>query len=149
MTGWIPDEDWATIVRSVPIPSVDLVAVTDEGVVLAKRTNEPVSGEWFVPGGRIQKGESIAKAVHRVACEELGVKITIQERLGAFDHFYDVADVGGTDKHYVAHGFVVVPEASTFELDDQHADVRTFATMPDDLHKHVAAYLEAADAVDF
>ena len=53
---WIPDSVWSDIVEHVPIPSVDLLVVTDNGLLLAKRQNEPAKGEWFVPGGRIQKG---------------------------------------------------------------------------------------------
>jgi len=146
MTDWIPEDDWATIVQSVPIPSIDIVPVVDDGIVLAQRTNEPAKGEWFVPGGRIRKGEKIDDAVHRVAAEELGVDVTIRERLGAFSHFYDVADVEGTDKHYVAHGSVADVEEETFELDAQHSDVKVFTQRPDSLHQYVIDYLDAASA---
>ena len=54
---WIPDDGWRTIGRNVPVVSVDLLVLTDDGVVLAKRTNEPAKGEWFVPGGRVRKGD--------------------------------------------------------------------------------------------
>lgn len=53
-TGHIPAEDWATIVRNVPIPAVDLVVLHDGGVILGKRRNKPAKGEWFVLGGRIR-----------------------------------------------------------------------------------------------
>ena len=79
---WIPDEVWSDIVEHVPIPSVDLLVVTDDGLLLAKRQNEPAKGEWFVPGGRIHKGESLEEAVHRVAREELGVDVVIDEEIG-------------------------------------------------------------------
>ncbi|QIO20876.1 NUDIX domain-containing protein [Haloarcula sp. JP-L23] len=76
--GNIPDEEWKTIVQSVPLVSVDLVVRTGEGIVLLKRTNEPAKGEWFVPGGRVRKGERLREAVHRVARTELGVDVTIE-----------------------------------------------------------------------
>ena len=86
--GWIPDEVWSDFVERVPIRSVDLLVVTDDGLSLAKRQNEPAKGEWFVPGGRIQKGESLEEAVHRVARVEMGVDVVIEEELGAYDHLY-------------------------------------------------------------
>ena len=140
---WIPDEEWATIVRNVPIVSVDLLVRTPEGVLLVERTNRPAKGEWFVPGGRVHKGERLVEAVGRVAREELGVEVEIEERLGAFEHLYD--DAGG--KHYLANGFLVGTDATEFDLDDQHGAARVFETFPEDLHPYVRAYLEAAGLV--
>lgn len=140
--GHIPDDEWETVVRSVPIVSVDLVVETGDGIVLSKRTNEPAKGEWFVPGGRVRKGERLREAVHRVAQTELGVEVTIERSLGTYEHFYgtaDLDDVGG--KHYVPHGFVVSTDATSFALDDQHEAVEVFAEPPADLHEYVAAYL--------
>ena len=89
----IPDDAWRTIVRYMPIPSVDLLVVTDGGLLLGKRENEPARGEWFVPGGTVVKNERLTDAVHRVADEELGTDITIEKRLGTHEHFYNTADV--------------------------------------------------------
>ena len=141
---WIPDDVWSDIVEYVPIASVDLLVVIDDGLLLAKRQNEPAKGEWFVPGGRIQKGESLEEAVHRVAREELDVDVVIEEKLGAYDHRYetaDVEDVGG--KHYIAHGYVVRPQTDTVTLDDQHSEAKYFDlhSLPT-VHPNVAAYLD-------
>jgi colanic acid biosynthesis protein WcaH len=142
---WIPEEEWATIVRNVPVVSVDLVVEAPEGVLLVERTNRPAMGEWFVPGGRVRKGERLVEAVDRVAREELGVAVEIDRSLGAYEHLYDdaeVDDAGG--KHYLANGFLVGTDATEFDLDDQHGAARVFETPPDDLHPYVSAYLEAA-----
>ncbi|WP_338739164.1 NUDIX domain-containing protein [Haloplanus salilacus] len=65
-----PDDEWRTVVRNVPIVSVDLVVRHDGGVVLGRRENAPARGEWFVPGGRVRKDEPLADAVHRVARDD-------------------------------------------------------------------------------
>ncbi|WP_435127665.1 NUDIX domain-containing protein [Halobaculum sp. D14] len=149
---WVPDDVWADVVEYVPVPSVDLVVLCDGGVLLAKRRNEPARGEWFVPGGRIRKGERIEASVRRVAREELGVDVAVEAELGAYDHLYDTADVPDANgKHYVAHGYVVAPDSETFALDDQHDDARVFAPaeLADlDLHPNVAAYLADAGVLD-
>lgn len=144
---WIPEEEWATVVRNVPIVSVDLLVETPSGVLLVERTNRPAEGEWFVPGGRVHKGERLVEAVHRVAREELGVEVDVVESLGAYEHLYDDADVddaGG--KHYLANGFLVRTDATEFDLDDQHGDAR-LGRFPEDLHPYVRAYLEAAGLI--
>ncbi|MFC6973711.1 NUDIX domain-containing protein [Halomicroarcula sp. GCM10025709] len=145
--GPVPDDAWATIVRNVPIVSVDLV-VQHEGVVaLGKRQNDPAKGEWFVPGGTVHKRESLDDAVHRIASEELGVSVRIERRLGVYEHVYDVADVDADDgKHYVPIGYLVTADSRATETDDQHADVRWAPTPVEagDLHPYVRAYLSDA-----
>ena len=143
MSEWIPDDEWATIVENVPLVSVDLVVECPEGIVLGKRENEPVRGEWFVPGGRVQKGEQLREAVFRVAESELGADIEIREELGAFEHFYETSEVG-CPKHYVANGYHVWTDETVFDTDDQHEGLAVFEGLPTDLHEYVADYLEAA-----
>jgi colanic acid biosynthesis protein WcaH len=141
---WIPDDEWVTIVRNVPIVSVDLVVLTDDGVVLAKRTNEPAKGEWFVPGGRVRKGERLENAAHRVAEEELGIEVEIVESLGAYEHLYSESDVGGSGgKHYLANGFVVRHVAGEIVSDEQHESVQV-CTKLSKLHPYVQIYLDDA-----
>lgn len=81
MSKWISDDDWATIVANVPIVSVDLLVQYDDGLVLGRRTNEPAKGFWFMPGGRVQKGETRSEAVYRIGKEELGVDLKFVESL--------------------------------------------------------------------
>lgn len=146
----IPRAEWETIVRNVPIVSVDLVVRHGDGVVLGRRRNEPAKGEWFVPGGRVRKGERLEAAVQRVAAEELDAAVEIDRRLGVYEHHYDVADlddVGG--KHYVPVGYVVTAADDGFAPDAQHDALRTFAPPFDglDLHPYVRAYLADAGLV--
>jgi colanic acid biosynthesis protein WcaH len=143
---WVSDEDWEVIVSNAPIVSVDLVVLTPDGVVLGRRENEPAKNLWFVPGGRVQKGERLDDAALRVAREELGVNVDIRERLGVYEHLYEASDVpsaGG--KHYVPVGFVVETDTNTFETDDQHDTLSVFPTndLPD-LHEYVEEYLRDA-----
>lgn len=147
---WISDDEWATIVRNVPIVSVDLVVLTDDGVVLAKRTNEPAKGEWFVPGGRVRKGERLEDAVHRVAEEELSIEVEIVESLGGFEHLYDTSDVPGVgSKHYLANGYVVDVVDGTPNPDDQHDEFRVFRSPPEPCHEYVRSYVDAASTVNW
>lgn len=143
MSEWIPEEAWATVVENVPVVSVDLVVECPEGIVFGKRVNEPAKGEWFVPGGRVRKGERLEEAVHRVADEELEIEVEVLETLGAFEHFYETSEVGCA-KHYIAHGYHVRTEATTFSPDGQHGEIAVFEEPPAELHEYVAAYLAEA-----
>lgn len=142
---YIDDQTWETIVGSMPIPSVDLVVQCPDGILLGKRANEPAKGEWFIPGGRVQKGEPLHDAVQRIADDELGIDVSIDRSLGTYDHFYETSDVpesGG--KHYIAHAFLISTSDCAVSPDDQHTDFRVFETPPIELHPHVKTYLEVA-----
>lgn len=146
MSEWIPDDDWATIVANVPIVSVDLLVRYDGGLLLGKRTNEPAKGYWFMPGGRVQKGETRFEAVYRIGKEELEVDVEIVEALGAFEHFYESSDVSGMNtKHYLANGYVVDVVGGELQPDEQHAELNVFQSPPDPLHEYLEAYLKVSE----
>lgn len=146
----IPEDDWDTIVQSMPIPSVDLIAKNDDGFVLGRRTNRPAKGLWFVPGGRIHKGEGMEDAVHRIAQQELGTDVTIEQKLGVYEHFYDNSDVGDeVPKHYIATGFVVTVPSQSFNLDDQHEEMKFFKDAPKGTHKYSIQYLQDSELLPF
>jgi 8-oxo-dGTP diphosphatase len=65
--------------------------VFNEGKVLATRRLEgkKLGGYWEFPGGKIELNESEEIAIERELIEELGMRVDITERLGAFIHHYD------------------------------------------------------------
>lgn len=147
-TDWIEPAEWRTIVANVPIVSVDLLVRSQDGLVFGKRQNKPVQGWWFLPGGRVQKGETRRGAVHRIATAELGISVKIVESLGAYEHFYDSSDVDGVDtKQYLANGYVVDIVGGELRPDNQHEAIRVFDRPPEPLHEHIRAYLEAAETL--
>ena len=143
----IPPDEWETIIRNVPIVSVDLVVRQDGGVILGKRTNPPAEGEWFVPGGTVFKHERLEEAIHRIAKEELGVDVTVDRRLGVYEHLYDTAELEDVDgKHYVPVAYEVTAQSGNFQTDEQHSGLEKF-TPPIagiDFHPYVREYLRDA-----
>ena len=141
----IAPDDWRTIVANVPLVSVDLVVEHDGGVLLGLRENEPAKGEWFVPGGTVMKGERLTEAAHRVADQELGTPVTLEERLGTFEHLYDTSDVEGVDsKHYLATAFRCRFAAEDPEVvgDAQHSRLELVEPPYEGLHPYVERYIE-------
>ena len=58
-----------------PIPAVGAVIVKGKDVLLVMRGKEPGYGQWSIPGGAIQVGETMEQAVVREIREEVGVTI--------------------------------------------------------------------------
>lgn len=93
--------------------------------LLVKRTSPPFSGEWWVPGGRVFKGETVEQAFRRVIREELGVSLGRDIRMvGIYQLRYDAldADVPG-GRHTVSVVFeAMVPKGAVVKLDGQASE---------------------------
>ena len=98
-------QTFKTVIENTPLVSIDLCLVCDGQVLLGKRTNEPLKGEWFTPGGRIHKNETWQDALLRIVKAELGLCDTAVESfslMGVWDHFYNNSTVGqNISTHYV------------------------------------------------
>ncbi|MEF8775282.1 MAG: NUDIX domain-containing protein [Haloarculaceae archaeon] len=147
---WIPETAFATCLRNAPQVCVDLVVAHDGGVLLARRRNEPAAGEWFWPGGRLRKGERFREAARRIASDELGLAVTVDEQLGASEHFWDTTSVSGVEsRHTVPVVYRIEPRADLdVTLDDQHDDWRLLRTRESGLHQYVQAYLDRWDLLE-
>lgn len=58
-----------------PLPTVDLIIESDDGIILIKRKNPPDG--WALPGGFVEYGESIESASIREAREETGLNVEL------------------------------------------------------------------------
>ena len=149
---FLRQEDFATVVRSTPLVSSTLLSRTvAASFCLAKRTNRPAQGYWFVPGGRVQKDETTEAAFVRLTMAELGLRlpITSGKFYGVWQHFYD-DNFSGTDftTHYVVLGFRFrVAEEELLLPDEQHDDYRWLTPdallASDNVHANSRAYFLA------
>ena len=148
---WLSQELFTTIIDKTPLVSIDLVVRgTDGRVLLGKRLNRPAYGYWFVPGGRILKGETLAKAFERLTLAELGVAMNINDAtyLGLYEHFYEDFVFGeGVTTHYVVNGFEVQLPAEVKDLpSEQHGEYAWFEEQAllssDEVHVHSKWYFD-------
>ena len=118
-----------TVIENTPLVSIDLCLVCDGHVLLGKRANEPLKGEWFTPGGRIHKNETWQHALLRIVKAELGLcDVSVEDfsLMGIWDHFYSNSAL---DQDISTH-YVNLPHYAEFQsrpeiiLDDQHGDFK-------------------------
>jgi ADP-ribose pyrophosphatase YjhB (NUDIX family) len=64
------------------VPSVNVVVVSNEGSILLIRRTD--NGNWAVPGGAIDLGESVAQAAVRETLEESGIECEITGIVGIY-----------------------------------------------------------------
>lgn len=151
MTQRLDRESFLEIVRLSPLVSIDLVVRGPGGEVLVgHRLNAPARSWWFVPGGRICKGETIAAAFRRISGEEIGRELSVDSArfLGVYEHHYDdnVAGEPGFGTHYVVLAYEVrLGEVLEAIPGEQHGGHRWLAPRAllaaADVHPYTKAYL--------
>lgn len=68
-----------------PVLGVGAVVLVDDRVVLVKRAHEPLKGEWSLPGGGVELGETLEHAVAREVAEETGLAVRVGPVIEVFD----------------------------------------------------------------
>jgi len=68
---------------------VGAIAVDDDRLLMIRRGHGPAAGEWSVPGGRVEAGETLAEAVVRELSEETGLEAVCDEFVGWVERIGD------------------------------------------------------------
>ena len=68
-----------------PLVGVGGVVVLEDRVLLIRRGGPPLEGEWSIPGGMLELGESLREGVRRELEEETGLAVSVHELIEAFD----------------------------------------------------------------
>lgn len=136
---FIPRKDYAKILRMVPIPCVDLVIHIGNKFFLHKRTNHPYKGMWWVPGGRVYKGETLEKAALRKAKEETGMEIRIEKMIGVKETIFRNGPFGIGKGHTINVQYIVRPADGKFnvKLDNQASEYKIFNRIEKNWHPYV------------
>ena len=87
-----------------PRVAVGGVVIKEDRVLLVRRGKPPSEGEWAIPGGSVELGETLQEAVRREILEETGISIRVGEPIHIFD---DVRrdEAGHIRFHYVILDF--------------------------------------------
>lgn len=88
-----------------PVVGVGAVVVRDGRALIVKRLNEPRKGEWSLPGGHVNLGESLSDAARREVREETGLDVHPEAIIETFDRVHRDPD-GRIRFHFVIIDFV-------------------------------------------
>lgn len=83
-----------------PIVAVGAVILDSDRVLLVKRGHEPLKGQWSLPGGAVDLGETLEAAVAREVREEACLEVEVGPIVEVLDRIRRGAD-GRVRYHYV------------------------------------------------
>ena len=94
-----------------PVPTVDVIIETGNGIVLVRRLNPPPG--WALPGGFVDYGETLEEAARREAFEETGLQVKLSRQL----HTYSRPD-RDPRLHTISTVFLATAQGSPVAGDD-------------------------------
>lgn len=64
------------------------VVIENGRALLVRRGSEPLRGQWSIPGGTLELGESLQQGVARELLEETGLEVRVLETIEVFDRIF-------------------------------------------------------------
>lgn len=143
-------QEFAQLIRLAPLVAIDLIIRdSTDRIFLGLRINEPAKGVYFVPGGRIRKGERHREAFARISKNETNHQFNLEDArlLGVYDHIYstNALEEPGYGTHCVTIGYELhMMDTSNIRSNDQHSKYRWMTEEQllesQEVHEYTKAY---------
>lgn len=107
-----------------PIVGVGAVVTDGTKVLLVRRGQEPLKGEWSLPGGALELGETLQQGVVREVLEETGLVVAPGGIIEILDRITQDETSGRVRYHYVLVDFVCHVTGGALAAATDAAEVR-------------------------
>ena len=106
-----------------PKVGVGVVVLDGARVLLIKRGKPPKMGEWSLPGGHLELGETLKAAAAREVAEETGMHVVVRDLLDVVDLIEFAAD-GAVSRQFALVDYWAEIAGGTLTAGDDAADAR-------------------------
>lgn len=106
-----------------PIVGVGGVIIHEGRALIVQRAGEPRKGEWTVPGGVLEVGETLRSGVEREVLEETGLVVRAGAVVDVFENIWPDAE-GRTQFHYVLIDFLCELVSGELKVASDASDAR-------------------------
>ena len=130
VTGKIPSSLYELILDVLPIASVEAVILKDDKLLFLRRKNDPVKGEWWFPGGRIRKGETLAEALIREVKEETGLQVIESKLINVYSRIFET-------RHDISIVYLCSCKGAKIKLNSEHSEYKYFKKLPTNIHSQL------------
>lgn len=135
----------------MPIVCVDLIIAIDSGFLVVKRKNHPAKNQWWLPGGRVNRNESVHEAAVRKARQELGLEARVLRQAGVYDLRFPRGPLGIKNLHNIDFVLVLEPAAkwlgklvSVGDYDKDYSDWKISRVIEHGWHPYLITILKDA-----
>jgi ADP-ribose pyrophosphatase YjhB (NUDIX family) len=119
-----------------PLVGIGAVVFSADGrVLLVKRKHEPLAGQWSLPGGMLELGESLEAGVEREILEETGLVVTVGDVVEVFDRIL-LDDEAKVRYHFVLIDYICRVRGGTLRAGSD-VEAAEFVR-PEDVDRYVA-----------
>ena len=108
-----------------PIVGIGVIVWAGERVLLIRRGQPPRQGQWSLPGGAQQLGETVAEAAQREVLEEAGIEIELGPLVAIVD-LIEHDDAGRIRYHYTLLDYTAEAGTTALAPGGDAADARWF-----------------------
>ena len=106
-----------------PVVGVGAVVLDGGRVLLVKRGHPPLKGEWSLPGGTVELGETLEAAVAREVLEETGLEVSVGQVVEVLDRV-DRSPDGRIEYHFVIVDYVCAVRGGSIASGSDAEDAR-------------------------
>lgn len=106
-----------------PLVGVGVIIIGQCKILLEKRKNEPGRGQWSIPGGLVELGESVEQTAIREVKEETGLEVENPVHIDVVDNI-DFDEEGKVKYHFVIIDYLVKLKGGSVEASSDAAELR-------------------------
>jgi len=116
-----------------PIIGVGGVVISQGRVLLIRRGSPPLQGQWSIPGGTLEVGETLVEGVRRELAEETGIDVRVRTLIDVFERI-DRGPSGKPQYHFVVLDYLCEAVRGTAKAGSDVTEVAWAA--PPELEKY-------------